>query len=145
MRKQKKNQFILLTNATEKNVKSLLSFTIEWFEDNGMSAEKSAGLKCAVCEALSNVIAHAYNDEFKANTVQIDGTIFVDDTIKVAVRDEGRGIADINQAMTSLFSTGPEDEHSGMGFTVMEAFVDKVKVRSEVGKGTSVLLFHTLN
>lgn len=146
MRKQKSNQFVLLTNANIKNVQSILKFTIKWLEDNGMTTEeKLSGIKCALCEAITNVIDHAYNEEFNANTLQVDAVVYCDGTVKIAVRDEGKGIEDIEQAKTSLFTTGSSEDHSGMGFTIMETFVGTVKIRSKPGKGTSVLLFDTLN
>jgi anti-sigma F factor len=144
MRKQRINQFSLVIQADEKNIQSILNFITQWLADNGMSEEKVSGAKCAVCEAVSNVIDHAYNDEFTANTIQVDAIVYEDNSVKIAVRDTGKGIADIEQAKQSLFSTGTPDKNSGMGFTVMDAFVDEIKVRSKPGKGTSVLLFTTL-
>ena len=106
MRKQRSNQFTLLTNANIKNVQSILKFTVKWLEDNGMTTEeKLYGIKCALCEAITNVVDHAYNDEFNANTLQIDAIAYCDGTVKIAVRDEGKGIEDIEQAKTSLFTT----------------------------------------
>lgn len=144
MRKPIENRFILVTNAKESNVKLLLTFTIDWLSNHGMEEDRAAGMKCAVCEALSNVIDHAYDENFTANSIEVDAVIYKDGTVKVAVRDEGKGISDINVATETFFTTGDPEKHSGMGFTTMRAFVDRVKVRSEVGKGTNVLLFHTL-
>lgn len=146
MRKPRANQFTLLTNADIKNIQSILKFTVKWLEDNGMTIEeKLSGIKCALCEAMTNVIDHAYDETFTANTLQIDAIIYCDGTVKIAVRDEGKGIEDVEQARKSLFTTGTAEDHSGMGFTIMETFVDTVKVRSKPGKGTSVLLFSSMN
>lgn len=145
MRKPKANQFVLVSNADDKSRTSIVTFISQWLSDNGMSEEKVSGMKCAVCEAISNVIDHAYNADFTANSMQIDAIVYCDGSVKVAIRDEGKGIEDIEQARKSLFTTGSPEEHSGMGFTIMDTFVETVKVRSKPGKGTSVLFFDTLN
>jgi stage II sporulation protein AB (anti-sigma F factor) len=92
-------------------------------------------IKTAVSEAVTNAIIHGY--EGKEGTVCLDFKI-VGDEVSVRVSDEGVGIADVAQAMTPLYTSKPEMERSGMGFTVMETFMDSIEVFSEPGKGTSV-------
>lgn len=144
MRKPKVNEFSLIANSNPTHLKSLLSFTISWLEDNGMSTTKTAAVKTALCEALSNVFDHAYDETHDKKTVEIHTIIYNDDTVKIAVRDEGKGVENLDEVQKSFCTCDP-DNHSGMGFTVMKAFTDNFKVRSEYGKGTRVLLFYTLN
>lgn len=94
-------------------------------------------IKTAVSEAVTNCIVHAYPNE--PGIVWMRLRLFDDNTLEILVRDAGVGIEDIEKARTPLFTTGGE-ERSGMGFTIMESFMDTVKLRSKPGKGTSVLL-----
>lgn len=94
-------------------------------------------VKTAVSEAVTNAIVHAYPDRF--DTVYIE--VKLTDTGKaiIKIRDRGVGIPDIEKAMEPLYTTSA-DERAGLGFAVMQSFMDKVKVRSTVGKGTIVTL-----
>ncbi len=98
--------------------------------------EELADLKTAVSEAVTNSIVHGYGD--KCGKIYITGKLS-DNTVKIIIRDKGRGIEDVKQAMTPLFTTGSGDR-AGLGFTVMESFCDRVTVRSALGSGTSVTL-----
>lgn len=97
-----------------------------------------ADIKCAVSEAVTNCIVHAYKDSI--GEIYISVQIYTGRLIKITIRDKGCGIEDVSRARQPLFTTSPESERSGMGFTVMESFMDKVKVRSKLGKGTSVCM-----
>jgi len=101
------------------------------------TVEELTDIKTAVSEAVTNSIVHGYKDDI--GNIYISARIFEDNRIQIKVRDTGCGIPDIIQAMEPLFSTGG-DERGGLGFTVMEAFTDKLKVRSIVGKGTTVTM-----
>ena len=93
-------------------------------------------IKTAVSEAVTNCIVHAYKE--KIGNIYI--TAIIDgDNVKIRIRDRGCGIPDVEQAMEPLFTTGGE-ERAGLGFAVMESFTDKLKVRSSVGKGTTVTM-----
>ena len=94
-------------------------------------------IKTAVSEAVTNVIVHAYPEEM--GLVFLRARILQGDTLELTIKDRGRGIADVKQAMEPLFSTGGE-ERSGMGFAIMESFMDKLQVRSRPGKGTTVIM-----
>lgn len=94
-------------------------------------------IKTAVSEAVTNAIVHAYPDALGKVSLRL--RLFPDRSIEILVRDWGEGIPDIEQAKTPLYTTGNE-ERSGMGFTIMESFMDSLKVRSKVGKGTSVIM-----
>lgn len=97
--------------------------------------EEVADLKTAVSEAVTNCIIHGYEGEIREIEVKcrLSGKeLFVD------VTDSGKGIADVKKAMEPLFTTKPDKERSGMGFTFMEAFMDELSVESCVGVGTTV-------
>ncbi|EOD01508.1 anti-sigma F factor [Caldisalinibacter kiritimatiensis] len=97
--------------------------------------EELADVKTAVSEAVTNSIIHGY--ENTTGTIIIECKI-EDAQLEIVVKDEGKGIDDINKAMEPLYTSKPELERSGMGFTVMESFMDELEVESEIGKGTRV-------
>ena len=94
-------------------------------------------IKTAVSEAVTNAIVHAYPDEL--GKISIKTRIYDGKVLEIVVRDWGRGIENIDQARQPLFTTGGE-ERSGMGFTIMESFMDKLTVRSVPGRGTTVTM-----
>lgn len=94
-------------------------------------------IKTAVSEAVTNAIVHAYPD--RLGRVKLKLRLFEDSLLEITVQDRGVGIADVAQARTPLFTTGNE-ERSGMGFTIMESFMDTLRVRSTPGKGTTVTM-----
>ena len=96
-----------------------------------------ADIKTAVSEAVTNCIVHAYRDTL--GTVYITAKLWGDGTLQIKVRDKGCGIADVKRAMEPLFTTGGE-ERAGLGFAVMQSFMDRVQVRSKPGAGTTVTL-----
>lgn len=98
-------------------------------------------IKTAVSEAVTNCIVHAYRDTI--GTVYINCKIFEDGKVIVKIRDKGCGIKDIKQAMQPMFTTA-EGERAGLGFAVMESFMDRLHVTSKPGKGTSVILQKTI-
>ena len=102
-----------------------------------------ADIKCAVSEAITNCIVHGYKGT--VGYVYLTVKLYENNTIKITVRDKGCGIADVKQALQPLFTTDAENERSGMGFTVMESFMDKLSVRSAIGKGTTVTMSKKLN
>lgn len=96
-----------------------------------------ADIKTAVSEAVTNAIIHGYGENPKKGNVELRCGI-AGDTVYIEVTDFGCGICDIEKAMTPLYSGSACDERSGMGFTVMETFMDSVEVLSEPGKQTTV-------
>ena len=94
-------------------------------------------IKTAVSEAVTNAIVHGYPDQLGRIAVKLK--MLPNNTLEITVRDWGRGIADIQQARQPLFTTGGE-ERSGMGFTTMESFMDKLTVKSTPGRGTTVTM-----
>ena len=108
----------------------------------GPTATDIADIKCAVSEAVTNCIVHAYKNGI--GIIYITAEAFSNSTVKIIVRDKGCGIADVKQARTPLFTTDAESERSGLGFTVMESFMDKLSVRSKEGRGTTVIMWKHL-
>lgn len=101
------------------------------------TVDELAELRTAVSEAVTNAIVHAYPDTIGAVTLTVQ--LFGDGRIRVRVRDRGCGIEDIGRAMEPLFTTGGE-ERSGLGFSVMQSFTDRLRVRSVPGRGTTVTM-----
>ena len=101
------------------------------------TVDQLSEIKTAVSEAVTNSIIHGYDMEL--GNVVMEGNIF-DDTVEFIISDNGAGIPDIRRAREPLFTGKPEMERSGMGFTIMEAFMDSVEVESEIGKGTRVTM-----
>lgn len=94
-------------------------------------------IRTAVSEAVTNCIVHAYPDRLGKITMRL--RTFEDNSLEILVKDTGIGIEDVAQARTPLFTTGNE-ERSGMGFTIMESFMDGIRVRSTLGRGTTVVM-----
>ena len=99
--------------------------------------EELGDLRTAVSEAVTNAIVHAYPDTL--GKISLRASVFDGNVLEIVVRDKGRGIADVARARQPLFTTGGE-ERSGMGFTIMESFMDTLTVRSEPGRGTVVTM-----
>ena len=95
-------------------------------------------IKTAVSEAVTNSIIHGY--ENTVGIITLTTRIYKDRIIEISIKDMGKGIEDINKARQPLYTTGNTDERSGMGFTVMETFMDEVHIISQVNKGTTVTL-----
>ncbi len=101
------------------------------------AVDELADLRTAVSEAVTNCIVHAYRDTIGTITIQM--RLFADGRVVIKIRDRGCGIADIEQAMEPLFTTGGDDR-SGLGFSVMESFTDRLRVSSKEGRGTVVTM-----
>jgi len=99
-------------------------------------------VKTAVSEAVTNAIVHGYKDRIGDITMKV--RLLEPDTVEIVIADKGCGIPDIPQAREPLFTTGGA-ERSGMGFTIMESFMDSLRIRSAPGKGTSVTMRKRLN
>ena len=105
--------------------------------------EELADIKCAVSEAVTNCIVHAYRE--MPGDIYISVRIFDTRTVRIEIKDKGCGIEDIELVKTPLYTTDTTGERSGMGFAVMESFMDKLTVKSAVGKYTKVTLTKTLS
>ena len=94
-------------------------------------------LRTAVSEAVTNAIVHAYPD--RLGTITLSVKLYENGRVQVQIKDRGTGIPDVERAMEPLYTTGGEDR-SGLGFSVMESFTDRLRVRSTPGKGTTVTM-----
>ena len=103
------------------------------------TASELADIKCAVSEAVTNCIVHAYRDT--VGIIYITVKLCEGGLVRIEIKDKGCGIENVDLARTPLYTTDREGERSGMGFTVMESFCDKVRVFSGCKKGTTVTLF----
>lgn len=100
--------------------------------------DELSDVKTAVSEAVTNCIVHAYRD--KVGKIDITVRSLEGGILYIKIKDTGCGIENIKQAMEPLFTTAPNEERAGLGFAVMESFMDKLSVRSTVDKGTTVIM-----
>lgn len=102
-----------------------------------------ADMKTAVSEAVTNCIVHAYPD--KIGPITMTAAIYEGGIVRITITDRGVGIPDVAKAMEPMFTTGDTEERAGLGFAVMQSFMDKVKVSSTPGRGTRVTLTKRLD
>lgn len=104
--------------------------------------EELCDLKTAVSEAVTNCIVHAYANDKKndKNLIYINAYLYSDGFITIKIKDKGCGIENVPLAMEPMYTRSSSEERSGMGFSIMQCFTDKVTVKSKVGKGTTVTL-----
>ena len=102
------------------------------------TVEEILDVKTAVSEAVTNAIVHGYRNTI--GKVNITAALYENNRIIIKVQDRGCGIEDVAKACEPLFTTAPEEERAGLGFAVMESLMDKLKVSSKPGKGTTVTL-----
>ncbi len=131
------NYFDMKLLATSKNEafarNAVASFAIEC----SPTLEEINDIKTAVSEAVTNVVVHAYNE--KVGVMQIECSVPDDKkSIEIVVRDFGKGIKNVKEAIEPFFTTAQDDERSGMGFTIIDTFMDEMDVASVVGEGTVV-------
>ena len=105
------------------------------------SVEELADIKTAVSEAVTNSIIHGYED--REGVVKIECRLFAN-SIEIEISDNGKGIEDIKKAREPLYTSKPDMERSGMGFTIMESFMDEVEIESVLGLGTKVIMKKTI-
>ena len=106
------------------------------------TVEELGDIRCAVSEAVTNCIVHAYKDRptNDPGLIYISARLYSDRELTVEISDNGCGIPNVEEAMKPSFTTGESGERCGMGFLVMESFTDHLKVKSRPGRGTSVLM-----
>ncbi len=105
-------------------------------------AVEIADIKCAVSEAVTNCIVHAYKNTEGIITINV--SLLEGRVAKIEIKDKGCGIEDVKEARQPLFTTDAASERSGMGFTVMESFTDSMRVTSKPNKGTAVVMYKVL-
>lgn len=103
--------------------------------------EEISDIKTAVSEAVTNSIIHGYENTQGIVTINAKT---IHNTVEIEIIDKGKGIEDIEKAKEALYTTKPELERSGMGFTIMESFMDEMQVKSTVGEGTTVFMKKTI-
>ncbi len=102
------------------------------------TVEELSDIRTAVSEAVTNAVVHGYRRS--TGKIELTVKLLAGREIYIKIRDKGCGIADVKQAMEPLFTTAPEEERSGLGFSVMESFTDRLTVKSALGKGTTVIM-----
>ncbi|MBR3969542.1 MAG: anti-sigma F factor [Ruminococcus sp.] len=102
------------------------------------TVEELSDIRTAVSEAVTNAIVHGYRG--MTGNIELTVRLLAEREIYIKIKDKGCGIPDVKQAMEPLFTTAPEEERSGLGFSVMESFMDKLKVTSKIGKGTAITM-----
>lgn len=107
------------------------------------TASELGDIKCALSEAVTNSIVHAYRESIGNIYITVD--LLDNSIVKIKIKDTGCGIADVKCARTPLYTTDRAGERSGMGFTVMESFTDAMRVISKSGKGTTVTLYKKIS
>lgn len=122
---------VAVTRVAINSFVSILDVTVDELMD----------IKTAVSEAVTNSIEHGYDGiNSDDNTVDIEAYIYDMETVKIIIKDKGIGIDDIELATTPAYTSKPELEHAGMGFTIMEAFMDEIIIESTKDDGTKVIL-----
>ena len=104
-----------------------------------MTVEELGDIKTVVSEAVTNAIVHGYRNPL--GIIEMTLRLYSDGAFYIKARDRGCGISDVQKALTPMYTTAPaEEERSGLGFTVMESFTDALRVKSALGKGTTVTM-----
>ncbi len=105
--------------------------------------EELADIRCAVSEAVTNCVVHAY--KYKSGYITLSAEYYSDRTLKLVISDRGCGIEDVKKARMPLFTTAPDEDRCGMGFSIMESFADRLFVSSKPGVGTKVTFIKKLS
>ena len=132
---QNKNEMTLTFDARSVNEGFARVAVAAFIAELNPTLDEISDVKTAVSEAVTNVIIHAYEDP--GEKVELRGMI-CGNQVELTVLDTGKGIGDVARAMEPFYTTKPEYERSGMGFSFMEVFMDEIRVISEPGKGTTV-------
>ena len=135
-----RNYFRLVIPARSQNELFARTAVAAFASQLDPTVEEINDIKAAVSEAVTNCIVHAYASIGTIGVIEITMRIMSDGTVYIRIKDKGCGIADIAQAKTPLFTTCAEGERAGLGFAVMESFMDKLKVFSKVDKGTTITM-----
>ena len=137
MKTKAQNEFLLEFPSRSSNEAFARSAVASFATQLDPTLGELEDIKTAVSEAVTNAIVHAYPDSI--GKVIIRGRICSDNELELTVKDKGRGIPDVDKARQPMFTTGGT-ERSGMGFTIMESFMDRLSVRSVPGKGTTLTM-----
>lgn len=132
------NSMKIIFPAMSKNEALARSCVAAFAAQADPTVEELTDIRSAVSEAVTNAIVHGYRESEGDITLTLKLT--ENNCMYIKVADKGCGIADIKKAMEPLYTTSPEEERAGLGFAVMEAFTDSLKVTSRIGKGTAVTM-----
>ena len=135
---EQQNHMQVLFDAKSENEGLARMVVTAFMAEMNPTLEQIADVKTAVSEAVTNAIIHGYNNEEESVSLCCDRD---GQQLVITVEDHGAGIDNIEQAMQPFYTTKPQLERSGMGFAFMEAFMDKLEVRSKVGEGTKVVMW----
>ena len=135
---EQQNHMQVLFDAKSENEGLARMVVTAFMAEMNPTLEQIADVKTAVSEAVTNAIIHGYDNEEESVSLCCDRD---GQQLVIAIEDHGVGIEDIDQAMQPFYTTKPQLERSGMGFAFMEAFMDKLEVRSKVGEGTKVVMW----
>lgn len=133
-----KNEMKLQIPSKSSNESFARISVASFFSQLDPTVDEISDIKTAVSEAVTNSIVHGYSNEI--GTIFIHAKIIDDNKIYIRIRDKGCGIDDLDQAMEPMFTTCKTGERSGLGFTVMQSFMDRLRVTSKKGKGTTITL-----
>ncbi len=143
MRKKPTNSVRIIFPSYSQNEATARAMASAFTAQLNPTVEELADVKCAVSEAVTNAIVHGYKGT--VGLVTMDLKLIGEREIQIEVKDKGCGIEDVPLAMQPLYTTDPESERSGMGFSVMESFMDSLRVSSKSGKGTKVVMTKKLS
>jgi len=143
MKKKVQNELTLTFPSLSQNEGMARSFAGVFVSQLNPTLDELADVKCAVSEAVTNCIVHGYKGS--VGDIHMTLSIVQDRTVRIEIRDRGVGIADITAAMEPLFTTDAENERSGMGFPIMDSFMDTLQVKSAPGKGCKVVMTKKLS
>ena len=135
---EQQNHMQVLFDAKSENEGLARIVVTAFMAEMNPTLEQIADVKTAVSEAVTNAIIHGYDNEEESVSLCCDRD---GQQLVISIEDHGVGIEDIDQAMQPFYTTKPQLERSGMGFAFMEAFMDKLEVRSKVGEGTKVVMW----
>lgn len=136
MKANEKNKFTMIIPATKNNANIAINTINEFLNVNCIN---NPDIITASTEAINNVVDHAYaGNNYTYDDMVID--VKLTDKLTITVQDKGVGIANVDLARSTLYTTGNKDYHSGMGFTIMEQFSDKLDIKSKYGFGTKIVL-----
>ena len=135
------NNYIKIESKADiSNISPIRLCITTFFSNLNIHIDELMDVKTALSEAVTNAVDHAYDEENDENKILVEATVEDNEKMVIKIRDYGKGIEDIYLAMTPAYTTKPENEHAGMGFTIMESFMDEVIVDSTVNLGTTILL-----
>ena len=135
---EQQNHMQVLFDAKSENEGLARMVVTAFMAEMNPTLEQIADVKTAVSEAVTNAIIHGYDNEEESVSLCCDRD---GQQLVISIEDHGVGIEDIDQAMQPFYTTKPQLERSGMGFAFMEAFMDKLELRSKVGEGTKVVMW----